>query len=109
MTDKIIDQLKTDYETAQNNNVNIVNSILETVETASTNITTKTDSFTKKLTSVFAKSKKDIDSHAKVYDSSVKRLFQVDGWRKLFFWLGIWSSICTPIVLIIIFIRHVMG
>jgi hypothetical protein len=31
----------------------------------------------------------------------MQNLFKVDGWRQVFFWLGIGGSILTPIVLIV--------
>jgi len=54
-----------------------------------------------KMTDYDKKLRTKLDSNVKIYNESIRRLFKLDGWRDLLFWLGTTGGIVTPIVLII--------
>ena len=94
-------QVKQDFDTAQNHNADTLKDILESVQNASRDFATKVAAFDTKLESAFKRSKSILDSHTKNYRQSINKLFSADGWRHVFFWMGIWSSIAMPILLLL--------
>jgi len=101
MTDKLIAQVSANAKTAFNANCDTMTNIIKTMETASAGVTGMVEDFNKNLTAAYKKSKTILDNRAKAYHSSMDNLFKVDGWRQVFFWLGICGGILTPIVLIV--------
>jgi hypothetical protein len=101
MTDKIIAQVSVDAKSAFNANCDTMTNIIKTMEIASTGVTDMVEDFNKNLNAAYKKSKTILDNRAKGYHSAMDNLFKVDGWRQMFFWLGICGGILTPIVLIV--------
>jgi hypothetical protein len=75
--------------------------IIKAMETASAGVTDNVEKFNANLSDKYKKSKTVLDNRAKAYHESMQNLFKVDGWRQMFFWLGISGGILTPIILII--------
>ena len=112
VADKLIAQVKADTVNALQNNMdsmndtvreylrimgNAVESHVTEISTAYTNMTkanTRVENYDKKLKTL-------LDNRLKAYRESVNRLYQIDGAKKFFFWVGIMSSILTPLVLIV--------
>ena len=102
VSDKLIAQAKEDFNTALSDNIKTVESILEVTKIASDGVSDRVNDFNKNLTLALKKPKITFDNHVKGYHAAMKKLFKVDGWRKKIFWVGLFSSILTPIVLLII-------
>jgi hypothetical protein len=100
-TDKLIAQIIADTQIALEANAETMTAIIKAMETASAGVTDNVKAFNKNLNDTFKKSKTVLDSRAKAYHTSMQNLFKVDGWRQVFFWLGIGGGILTPIVLIV--------
>jgi hypothetical protein len=62
---------------------------------------TKIETPPPKVTGYDTKLRTTLDKRIKTYNSSVQRLFQVDGWQKGFFWAGMAGSILAPVLLIV--------
>ena len=101
MTDKLIAQVAADTQTALEANAEAMTVIIKTMESALAGVTISVKDFNKNLNDTFKKSKTILDSRAKAYYTAMQNLFKVDGWRQVFFWVGLTASILTPIVLII--------
>ena len=71
------------------------------MKTTSAGVTAMIEDFNKNLQATYKKSKAVLDGRVKAYHTAMAYLFKVDGWRQVFFWLGICGRIATPIVLII--------
>ena len=104
-TDKLIAHVIADTQIALESNAEAMNAIIKTMETASAGVTVSIKAFNKNLNDTFRKSKTVLDNRAKLYHSAMERLFKVDGWRQILFWVGLLASILTPIVLIIGYIK----
>ena len=100
-TDKIITQVIVDTQIALEANAESMNAIIKAMETASAGVTVSIKDFNKNLNDTFKKSRIILDNRVKAYHTSMQNLFKVDGWRQVFFWLGICGGILTPIVLIV--------
>ena len=81
--------------------IKTVESILDVTKIASDGVTDRVNDFNKNLTLALKKPKITFDNHVKGYHAAMKKLFKVDGWRQVVFWMGLWGSIATPIVLFI--------
>ena len=101
MTDKLIAQVTADTQIALEANAEAMNTIIKAMETASAEVTVSVKDFSKNLNDTFKKSKTILDSRVKAYHTVMQNLFKVDGWRQVFFWVGLSASILTPIVLIV--------
>ena len=97
--DKLIAQVKEDAKSALEANCDTMLSIIETMKVASDGVTDMVEDFNKNLNTAYKKSKTILNNRAKDYHSSMAKLFNVDGWRQVVFWLGIWGGIATPILL----------
>ena len=89
-SDKLTAQVKKDVDTAMKTNVLAMQKTVQRMEQTATNVTI----FEGKL-------KNNLDKRINAYNSSIQRLFKLNGWRNLFFWTGMVGGILTPIVLII--------
>ena len=69
---------------------------------ASAGVTAMVEDFNKNLHATYKKSKAVLDGRVKAYHTAMAYLFKVDGWRQVFFWLGIMGGIATPIVLMVL-------
>ena len=98
-TDKLIAQVKADTLVALEANNDTITNIVESMKTASAGVTTMVEDFNKNLHTTYKKSKAVLDGRVKAYHTAMAYLFKVDGWRQVFFWLGILASISTPIFL----------
>ena len=101
MTDKLIAQVAADTQIALEANAESMNTIIKAMKTASAGVTDNVEKFNANLTDKYKKSKTVLDNRAKAYHESMQNLFKVDGWRQVFFWVGLLASILTPIILII--------
>ena len=103
MTDKMVAHVKADTQTAlEANTATIIVNLTE----ASKGVTDMVEDFNKNLTTIYKKSKTILDSRVKGYHTSMANLFKLDGWRQVFFWLGMYGSIATPILLIILLVMN---
>jgi len=76
------------------------------MDEASRSVADMVDDFIKNLNATYKKSKTILDNRAKDYHLSMAKLFKLDGWRQVFFWLGMYGNIVTPIVLIILLVMN---
>ena len=106
LADKIITHVSADAKTALEANNDMITSIISKMEEASKGVTGMVDDFNKNLNATYKKSKTILDNRVKGYHSSIANLFKLDGWRQVFFWLGMYGSIITPILLIILLILN---
>jgi len=104
----MIVQVKADAQAALEANNATITNIISKMEEASKGVTDMVDDFNKNLNATYKKSKTILDNRAKEYRSSVAKLFALDGWRQAFFWLGIYGSIATPIVLFIMLLLNLL-
>jgi len=63
--------------------------------------TTRMEQTAANVTSFEGELKTTLDKRVKSYRESINQLFQIDGWREAFFFLGTAGGILTPIVLIL--------
>ena len=112
IADRLVAQVKADTVTAMQENMDSMNGTVreylrimgDAVESHVTEISTAYTNMTKANTRVENYDKKlktMLDNRLKAYRESVNRLYQIDGAKKFFFWVGIMSSILTPLVLIV--------
>ena len=101
-TDKLIAQVKADAQVALEANNETITNIVESMKTASAGVNTMVEDFNKNLHATYKKSKAVLDGRVKAYHTAMAHLFKVDGWRQVFFWLGILGGIATPIVLVVL-------
>ena len=87
---KIISQLKKDVDTAIKANLKSMEDTAKRMEQSSTNVTR----FEKEL-------KNSLIKRINSYNSSIDRLFELDGWRHMVFWSGVKGGILTPLIIII--------
>jgi 2-oxoglutarate dehydrogenase complex dehydrogenase (E1) component-like enzyme len=100
-TDKLISQVKADTIIALQEHMATVSEAIQGHTTIMDTAYTKIETAAAKVIGYDTKLKATLDKRIKAYNSSIQRLFQVDGWQKGFFWAGIAGSILTPIMLII--------
>ena len=101
MRDSLITQVSADTKTALEANADTMLGIIETMKIAQKGVSDSVKDFTKNLNEIFKKSKTILDNRAKLYHSTMERLFKIDGWRQILFWVGLFASILTPIILIL--------
>ena len=89
-SDRLIEQVTADVDTAIKANIKALN-----------NATARMEQTADRVTNFEGQLKTTLDKRVKAYDSSIKNLFQLNDKRELFFWLGMGGAILTPIVLII--------
>jgi len=102
MTDKMIAKVSADSKTALEANNVTITSIIGTMQEASKGVMDMVDDFNKNLNATYKKSKTILDNRVKGYHTSMAQLFKLDGWRQAFFLLGMYGSIATPILLVIL-------
>jgi hypothetical protein len=83
-------QVKADTDKALKSNIKALADTENEIKKAVSRIT----AYDKDLRTLLNKRTKD-------YQTSINRLFEVDGWRQKMFWAGVIGSIATPIALII--------
>ena len=89
-SDRLLAQLKADVDTAIKVNIKALNTATSQMEQTTANVS-----------SYEGKLKTNLDKRIKAYDSSIKKLYQLNDGREWFFWMGMLGSIITPIVLIL--------
>ena len=99
VSDKLIAQVKEDARAALEANCNTMSAIIETMKIASDGVNDMVEDFNKNLNATYKKSKSILDNRANGYHLSMAKLFKVDGWRQVVFWMGVWGGIATPILL----------
>jgi len=115
MTDRIIEQAKEDVAAALQANMEVMNTTvkdnlslldkavkghIQSINTAHTQMdtaNTKVIKYDEKLRTL-------LNDRLKSNKASIARLFEVDGFKRFLFWVGLACSILTPIVLIAIFL-----
>jgi len=108
MTDKMIAQISADAKVALEANNATITSIIGKMDEASKGVTDMVDDFNKNLNTTYKKSKTILDNRVKVYHTSMANLFKLDGWRQVFFWLGMYGSIATSILLLTLLVLNLL-
>ena len=108
MTNNMIANVSADVKIALEANNATITSVINTMLETSEGVTDMVDDFKKNLNATCKKSMTILDNRTKEYRSSVAKLFALDGWRQMFFWLGIYASIATPIVLFIMLFLNLL-
>ena len=89
-SDKLLAQVKSDVDIVIKANIKALNTATSQMEHTIANVT-----------NYEGKLKTNLDKRIKAYDSSIKKLYQLNDGRELFFWVGMLGSIITPIVLLL--------
>jgi len=99
--DKVADMSATYIDTALESHTKVIDGIINKYESTFEALADHVDDNSDKLKKYGEMLQSRLDKSAKSYNSSIENLFIVNSKQKLFFVLGIFGGIATPIVLLV--------